>query len=163
MTPTTPVGTTSPEQTEAFGAAIAQVLRPDDVVLLDGDVGVGKSVLVRGMLRELGWSGPVLSPTFTLLNEYELDSTPLSRVVHGDLYRLDSGAELDGLGLDDAFDGATALVVEWGGVAPQIWGPNVLSVRLEYSGPYERTLTVSGIGRFAQGTDAAAVLEGWRH
>jgi tRNA threonylcarbamoyladenosine biosynthesis protein TsaE len=90
------------------------------ILHLQGELGVGKTCFARGMLRALGETGPVRSPTYGLLSEYE---TARGRVVHIDLYRLQSAAELSALGLADHFPGSLLWLVEWpekgfGGVMP---------------------------------------------
>src|SRR4051812_21963085 len=77
--------TTAAAETEALGARLAADLRPGDLVLVSGEVGAGKTTLVRGAVRELGHAGRVTSPTFTIVNRYEDGRVPVS---HLDLYRL---------------------------------------------------------------------------
>ena len=96
---------------EHFGARLAAVLRAGDVILLEGDLGAGKTTLARGLLRGLGLAGEAPSPTFAILQGYEPPEVTLP-VGHVDLYRLDDAQELEELGLDDWLaDGA--LVIEW--------------------------------------------------
>lgn len=100
------------------------------ILHLSGDLGAGKTSFARGMLRALGESGPVRSPTYGLLSEYEL---PVGRVVHIDLYRLRSPAELGGLGLADHLPGSLLWLVEWpekgeGGAMPAADARLVLEV-----------------------------------
>jgi tRNA threonylcarbamoyladenosine biosynthesis protein TsaE len=94
----------------AFGRLIAEHIRPPLVIYLQGDLGAGKTTLTRGVLRGLDHSGPVRSPTYTLLEPYEL---PSIRLYHLDLYRLSDPEELEFLGLRDLLDGQSLLFVEW--------------------------------------------------
>jgi tRNA threonylcarbamoyladenosine biosynthesis protein TsaE len=103
------VRTTSAEETEALGARIAAGLRPGDVVLVAGELGAGKTTLVRGACRALGVTAPVTSPTFTIGQRYD-GAVP---VAHLDLFRVESlDAEEPGL-LADYIDPGTIGFVEW--------------------------------------------------
>jgi tRNA threonylcarbamoyladenosine biosynthesis protein TsaE len=104
-----------------FGRALAERLRGRaGVVFLRGDLGAGKTTLVRGLLRGLGHEGPVRSPTYTLIEPYEISG---QRIYHLDLYRLGDPEELEFLGLRDLLDGEALLLVEWpdrgAGVLPE--------------------------------------------
>lgn len=96
--------------TEALGARLAQLLCNGLVVYLAGDLGAGKTTLVRGLLRELGHRGAVKSPTYTLLEEYRLGSRQL---YHFDLYRLHDAEELELIGMRDYIDGVAVFLIEW--------------------------------------------------
>ncbi|WP_462328223.1 tRNA (adenosine(37)-N6)-threonylcarbamoyltransferase complex ATPase subunit type 1 TsaE [Thiohalocapsa halophila] len=102
--------------------------RAGGLVFLNGDLGAGKTTLVRGLLRGLGHQGPVRSPTYTLVESFEL---PHALVHHLDLYRIADADELEYLGIRDLLDGASLVLVEWpergAGVLP---APD-LSVRIE--------------------------------
>ena len=93
---------------QAFGARVAQQLRAGDVVALSGGLGAGKTTLARAIIAAMGHQGEVPSPTFTILETYDL---PLP-VVHADFYRLDQPDEVEELGLDDYRHDA-ALLAEW--------------------------------------------------
>nr|WP_255548271.1 tRNA (adenosine(37)-N6)-threonylcarbamoyltransferase complex ATPase subunit type 1 TsaE [Erythrobacter ani] len=94
-----------------FGAALAALIRPGDVIALEGGLGAGKTTLARAMIAALGYQGEVPSPTFTIVETY--DAPPLRvPVVHADFYRLNDPSEVDEIGLDDYREGA-ALIAEW--------------------------------------------------
>jgi tRNA threonylcarbamoyladenosine biosynthesis protein TsaE len=95
--------------TKAVGAALAGLLEPGDVVGLTGDLGAGKTRLVQGAAAALGVDGPVLSPTFMLVREYDGDLA----VHHVDAYRLSGPLELEDLGLEDVLSADAVVFVEW--------------------------------------------------
>ncbi|MEE1291439.1 MAG: tRNA (adenosine(37)-N6)-threonylcarbamoyltransferase complex ATPase subunit type 1 TsaE [Spirochaetota bacterium] len=99
----------SPEETENIGKMIAKKARPGDIFLFEGSLGAGKSVLIRGMAAELGITEPLLSPTFTLVNEY------LGKVkfYHFDLYRLDEPFELYEIGFEEYVYSDGISCIEW--------------------------------------------------
>lgn len=120
----------NPAATEAFGARIAERLRPGDVVALSGGLGAGKTTLARAIIAALGHQGEVPSPSFAIIETYD---PPLVRLplVHADFYRLERPEEAEELGLDDYREGA-ALLAEWpenaGGFAHE---PGCLSITIE--------------------------------
>lgn len=115
---------------DEFGACIAALLRPGDVVALSGGLGAGKTTLSRAILAALGYRGEVPSPTFTIIETYDPPAVRLP-VAHADFYRLEHPREAEELGLSDYREGAT-LIAEWpekaGGFAHD---PQCLSIRLE--------------------------------
>lgn len=125
----------SPEETAALGEAWAQEATPGWTLALCGDLGAGKTQLVKGLARGLGFTGRVASPTFALVNEYTGGRVPL---FHLDLYRLDTRAQIAGAGLDEYFftpRGVT--VVEWAerwfGMVPSLeFGASRFSGRLRW-------------------------------
>jgi tRNA threonylcarbamoyladenosine biosynthesis protein TsaE len=123
--------------TRALGRRLASLLRAGDVVLLAGDLGSGKTVFASGIAEGLGVADPVVSPSFILARRYE----GLLGLVHADLYRLGSSAEVDDLDLlEAAADGV--LVVEWGEAAAGCFPEDHLLVRLEADEAGERTITL---------------------
>jgi tRNA threonylcarbamoyladenosine biosynthesis protein TsaE len=122
--------------TVAMGERLAKLLRPGDVVAMSGDLGAGKTTLVRGLLKALGHEGEVPSPSFAIVQPYEDIDPP---VWHADLYRVDDPAELAELGLDSLRQGV--LVVEWPERAGEGAWPEALRLSLEITGPKRRALT----------------------
>jgi len=102
--------TNSENDTLAFASRLAPMLAPGDTVLLTGDLGAGKSVLARGIARGMGVTGPMPSPTFTLMVPYEAGGRKL---YHYDLYRLSDPDEYYAAGLDEFVGGDGVALVEW--------------------------------------------------
>lgn len=113
--------------TQALAARLAARLRPGDVVALIGDLGAGKTCFAQGLGRALGVEGPMGSPTFTLINEYN-GRMPFH---HVDLYRLSGSAEALDLGLDELLDGHGVTAIEWPERAPEAIPARAWTVRLE--------------------------------
>jgi len=97
------------EQTEKIGEQLANSLKPNDVILLDGDLGAGKTTFTKGLAKGLGIKRYVKSPTFTIIHEYREGRMPL---FHMDVYRLEDGGG-DDLGWDEYFYGDGVSVIEW--------------------------------------------------
>lgn len=117
--------------TLALGARLAKILRPGWTVYLRGDLGAGKTTLVRGMLRALGYSGRVKSPTYTLVEPYELPGLTLH---HYDLYRMNDPREWLDAGFRDDFSGTICCVVEWPEKAAGLLPEPDIEVRLDIAG-----------------------------
>jgi len=130
--------TSSPAETEALGARIAAGLRPGDVVLVSGELGSGKTTLIRGACRELGVTEPVTSPTFTIGRRYR-GRVPVS---HLDLYRLEGLEDEDPGLLDDYLTEDAVAFVEWPGVAEPQLERIALRVELSHHGGDGRLIDV---------------------
>jgi len=143
MTTTEVMETASAAETEALGERIAERLQPGDVVLLSGDLGAGKTTLIRGACRALGIEEPVTSPTFTIGQRYEGGRVPVS---HLDLYRLGSLDEEDPALLDDYLGADSVAVVEWPGAGEGHLGRPALEVRLVHAGEERRRVEVDWQG-----------------
>ncbi|HMK11804.1 MAG TPA: tRNA (adenosine(37)-N6)-threonylcarbamoyltransferase complex ATPase subunit type 1 TsaE [Acidimicrobiales bacterium] len=118
----------SVDDTRAAAAAIASIARQGDLILLVGELGVGKTAFVQGFARQLGITSPVTSPTFTLVHRYEGDEVV---VHHVDVYRLDRLSEVTDLGLSEMLDEGVTLI-EWGDAVTPALPADFLEVRLSY-------------------------------
>jgi len=138
----------SPESTDRFGAVLAASRPPRAIVYLRGDLGAGKSTLARALLRALGVTGAIRSPTYTLVERYPLDDG--NDALHLDLYRIGDPGELEFLGLD-AGEG-TLWLVEWPERGASALPPADLDV----------ALALAGDGRVADLVAGSPVGEAWR-
>jgi tRNA threonylcarbamoyladenosine biosynthesis protein TsaE len=136
--------TAAAAETEALGARIAADLGPGDVVVVNGEIGVGKTTLIRGACRALGVEERIVSPTFTIGRRYR-GRMPIS---HLDLYRLQDLEGEEPALLDDYLDAETVAFIEWPGVAaPALAGRVALEVRLSHSGGDGRQIEVAAASR----------------
>lgn len=119
--------TASAEETMDVGAAIGELLGAGDVVSLTGDLGAGKTTLVRGAARALDVEEAVASPTFVLVREYH-GTLP---VYHVDVYRLDRLQDVIDLGFEDLMDGSGVVFIEWGNAVEALLPRSYLEVELE--------------------------------
>lgn len=127
--------------TKRLAAALARAVAPGDLVVLTGALGAGKTFLVRAVCRALGLDArtSVTSPTFTLAHEY----ATVPPVLHADLYRLETPADVAALGLVEQRDDGRVLFVEWGGPYVEILGGDALFVELDVS-PRSARLRATG-------------------
>ena len=132
--------TSSPEETEKLGAALAAKLTPGTILAYRGDLGAGKTAFTRGLARGLGIFDPVTSPTYTIVNEYLGGRLPL---FHFDMYRLGSSDDLFDIGWDD--------YLERGGICAVEWSENVddamedaIYITIEKLGEDSRQITIEG-------------------
>ncbi|USU12856.1 tRNA (adenosine(37)-N6)-threonylcarbamoyltransferase complex ATPase subunit type 1 TsaE [Sphingomonadaceae bacterium OTU29THOMA1] len=124
--------------TEAFGASLAAVVQPGDVITLQGSLGMGKTSIARGLLAALGLQGEAPSPSFAIVQPYDLPEVRMP-VLHVDLYRIEDPDEMTELGLDEALSD-TLLLVEWPERAPGYW-PHALALTLTAAPDGGRILT----------------------
>jgi tRNA threonylcarbamoyladenosine biosynthesis protein TsaE len=124
------ITTCSAEETIAFGRTLTELLAPPKLVLLRGDLGAGKTTLIKGIAAGFGAAEEedVTSPTFTLVHEYR---GPRASLYHIDLYRVDTPRELETLGLDDLRAEGSVLLIEWGEKFPRFLRERDLEISLE--------------------------------
>ena len=133
--------TQSAEETVAFGRTLADLLTPPKLVLLRGDLGSGKTTLVKGIAAAFDAAAEedVTSPTFTLVHEYR---GPGANLYHIDLYRIDTPRELDTLALEDLRSENSVLLIEWGEKFSWILTERDIEISLERRGETERAIRV---------------------
>lgn len=129
--------THSAEETTDLGRRLAAELKPGSIVLLRGDLGAGKTTLVKGIAEgfHAAEAEAVTSPTFTLIHEYR---GPEVTLFHIDLYRIDTQRELDTLALDDLMEPNTILLIEWGEKFPRFEKERDVEIAIEHQGGDER-------------------------
>jgi tRNA threonylcarbamoyladenosine biosynthesis protein TsaE len=152
--------TSGPEATRRLAAAVAELARPGDVVLLAGDLGAGKTAFAQGFGAALGVDEPITSPTFTLVNRYE-GRLPLH---HLDVYRLDRLEEVSDLGLEEFLDEEGVVLIEWGDRITPVLPADFLEVRITLGdGDDDRVLEFTAVGTrwSARRRALGAALEPW--
>ena len=137
------ITTHSAEETIAFGRTLTELLAPPKLVLLRGDLGAGKTTLVKGIAAAFDAAAEedVTSPTFTLVHEYR---GPRANLYHIDLYRIDTLRELETLGLDDLRSDNSILLIEWGEKFPRLARERDVEIALEREGENERRIKING-------------------
>jgi tRNA threonylcarbamoyladenosine biosynthesis protein TsaE len=128
---------------EAFGSTLATLCTPPCIIYLQGDLGTGKTTLVRGFLRGLGYRGKVKSPTYTLLEPYDL---PTCVCYHFDLYRLADPDELEFLGVQDLLEAHAIILVEWPEQGAGVFPAADLLIDLQHAGSARR-LGIHGVSK----------------
>jgi tRNA threonylcarbamoyladenosine biosynthesis protein TsaE len=136
------ITTQSAEETIAFGRTLTELLAPPKLVLLRGDLGAGKTTLVKGIAAafEAAAEEDVTSPTFTLIHEYR---GPRANLYHIDLYRIDTQRELDTLALDDLRAENSILLIEWGEKFPRFVRERDVEIALERKSENGRRITIA--------------------
>ena len=137
--------THSPEETEAIGEKLAKNLAPGTVLAYRGDLGAGKTAFTRGLARGLGYTEPVTSPTYTIVNEYLSGRMPL---FHFDMYRMSSSDELFDIGWEDYLDRGGVCAVEWSENIEAALPESYLAVDIRRKSDCERDIEIKPIGGF---------------
>jgi len=135
--------TKSVEQTKELGRALAELVRPGDIILLAGDLGAGKTALTQGLGAAMGVLETITSPTFTIASSYE----GRIRLHHLDVYRLEHLQEAIDLGLAELVDDGAVAVIEWGDAVAPALPPDFLEIRLQFGeGDDDRHLDLRTVG-----------------
>jgi tRNA threonylcarbamoyladenosine biosynthesis protein TsaE len=131
----------SAEETTELGCRLAADLKPGSIVLLRGDLGAGKTTMVKGIAEgfQAAKAEDVTSPTFTLIHEYR---GPAVTLFHIDLYRIDTQRELDTLALDDLMTSQSILLIEWGEKFGRFARERDVEIAIEHGGAEDRVITV---------------------
>jgi tRNA threonylcarbamoyladenosine biosynthesis protein TsaE len=137
------ITSSSPEETQDFGARLGKLARPGDVLLLVGKLGAGKTCLTQGIARGLGIKEYAASPSFVVVRELQ-GRLPL---YHMDFYRLDNLEEIADLGLDDYFYGKGVSVVEWAEKGLSLLPPEHLLIEMSYLSDTGRRLELKARGQ----------------
>ena len=142
------IETNSAEETIALGRRLALELPRRGLALLVGNLGAGKTTLVKGIAEGLGitQADEVTSPTFTLIHEYGEHQPDGPRLYHIDLYRLEEARHVVALGLDELLERDSLVLIEWGERFPQLWPPNHWRIEINRTGPDTRRISVQRPG-----------------
>ena len=139
------ITTHSAEETRSLGAKLARVLRPGDVAVLKGELGAGKSEFARGVARGLGITGPVPSPSFTILNAYDEGNVPF---YHFDWYRISDPREIGEMGLEEQLGGDGIALIEWSENGADYLPDRLLEIHVKPIGENDREISFLAKGGF---------------
>lgn len=141
----------SVEETQAVAATLASIIQPGDTLLLNGDLGAGKTTFTQGFARALGLKRPLKSPTFTLVREYQTANFQLN---HLDVYRLGEEGGVDELGMNEYFNDHSVTIVEWSEFIAEDLPNDYLQIdltRIEHDiADTQRAIEIQGIGAVSQ-------------
>lgn len=135
--------TRSPEETYELGVKIGRELKPGDIVVLNGDLGAGKTHLTKGIAEGLGVSDYITSPTFTIVNEYS-GRIPM---YHFDVYRIEDIYEMYEIGFEEYIYGNGASIIEWGDMIRELLPEEVIDIRISKLHDDERKINIDDMGK----------------
>ena len=138
--------TKSPKDTICLGEKIGRLLRSGDVIAYNGDLGAGKTTITRGISIGMGLGDEVISPTFSLVNEYSADKI---RLYHFDMYRICSSEDLETTGFYDYLDDGGVLAIEWSENIKSELPENTIRISIQRIDDNSRQITIDGDDRFA--------------
>ncbi len=139
------IETNSASETLALGEKLGKAAKPGQIYTLNGDLGVGKTVLTQGFAKGLGITEAVNSPTFTIIQEYETGRMPF---YHFDVYRIGDIEEMEEIGYDDYFYGNGICLIEWANLIEEILPEHIIEITIEKNlekGFDYRKITVTGL------------------
>lgn len=130
---------------QEFGGRLSKALPEGALVTLSGELGAGKSVLARSIIHSLGYEGRVKSPTYTLIETYEVENAAgnVSQLAHLDLYRLSDPEELDYLAFDDVLQVSSLVLIEWAELGGDRVPTEALHVHIEYADDNSRLVKLT--------------------
>jgi tRNA threonylcarbamoyladenosine biosynthesis protein TsaE len=148
----------SPSITRKIGLILSKILKSGDILLLTGELGAGKTTFISGIAEGLGIKGNLSSPSFTIINLYEIGSR--KKFIHADFYRLDSADEILNTGIEDyLYSNRNIVCIEWGDKIKGLLGSNYLEVKFEYFCPSVRDHVTGYITGYTTGFDSNSDLE----
>ena len=134
--------TKTPQELEYLGSRMAELMEPGDFIALDGDLGSGKTLMTQGMAKGLGVNEEIVSPTFTIIHEYETGRLPL---YHMDVYRLDGNAE--GIGIEEYFNKGGIVIIEWADSIKDFLPKERLIIKFKVVDENKRILIITPFGK----------------
>jgi len=135
----------SPAETIAFGNKLAELVNVPALILLNGDLGTGKTLITKAAVSALGYQGDVTSPTFNLVQEYQAQV----EIIHMDLYRLDRSEELLEIGFEDYLNRDAVIFIEWPELALSLIPADFIFVNIKKLSDRQREITVRGEGKMS--------------
>lgn len=148
----------SPSFTKKIGLILSKILKSGDILLLAGELGAGKTTFISGIAEGLGIKENLSSPSFTIINLYEIGSR--KKFIHADFYRLDNADEILNIGIEDyLYSSRNIACIEWGDKIKGFLGSNYLEVKFEYFYPSGRDPITGHIAGYTAGYDSNSDLE----
>lgn len=127
-----PTLTFSTDHTKQIAADFAKTLKGGEIIFLEGALGSGKTTFVQGVVKALGYDGPVCSPTFAIINIYPISHETIKKIIHVDLYRIKNSSELRALALEELVCSEAVVLIEWPKIADFLLKPSI-TIRFDKS------------------------------
>lgn len=137
------ISSSSDEQTQTIGEKFASTVKPGDVLCLFGDLGAGKTTFTKGFARGLGIKDRIISPTFTLVREHEVQKSEIKKLYHIDLYRLENAYEIENIGLSEILREKDAVIlIEWAEKLENKLPENRIEIHFEHKKDNSRDIII---------------------